>query len=736
MQQTTVSYSTTLQQPVFHLSDAPPEHAPPPPPTNAPALPPRPFPTISRASSFGTYMSDPPTPCDELKEEDLECLAEELAFHAAAAEPAATLADEEEEAEGPESALTGAYSGLRRRFTTRGRSETPEEQAEEVSEARKALDELEDIELAEFLERVGSRMHEVKIAVPSEKGSLPTREQFTSSTGQTDWRAFATTYINAAAEIYVPASLVAPPPRTEFSIKLSRVHLERVHVLCPPSTWKAILDGSVARVWRWQSPNTWKWCLQRLYPPTPEELHAHAKARVSRAKEAAEISRQVHSSSRLSIAKGIITGIIPTSKKAEASALVKGLHGSAMLGGLVGGAKVDTSVLEGSPTKEKKKAIATDSALARALGSAAMAGGVAAPQRVEIEGIRPTQPQECEPSATDEQGKVSAYKLMMEVLAVFGPPVQEMMSMASDLGEKVKNLFVHPDLPCIPAVLLRLAAICIFLIICPAWIVIKGLWAYLGLEFFVLFKLREDYPQWRRALMPIWWLLLDVPTDAEYAMYILQKRRRQNKPLRGSKTMKRDYRKARHRTSSGASVVTPTGGISSAIGGSSLATLGLGTIPVDTGSRSRPGSVHSKAGSENEEGGVGRHFALFNATPGILRISIERIMFYPTRGFRTIGLLKRKGHKSDEVLGNVVATAMSDGAESVTASFLEAKEQAMLDLLVDEVVGLKKHSLIGFDGIVISTRDGKHHKLSNVSKRDDAFNKIASLCTGQSSVVS
>lgn len=48
---------------------------------------------------------------------------------------------------------------------------------------------------------------------------------------------------------------------------------------------------------------------------------------------------------------------------------------------------------------------------------------------------------------------------------------------------------------------------------------------------------------------PIWWLLLDAPTDAEFAMYILRKRKVEGKPLRGSKTIRR-MSKARSREAS------------------------------------------------------------------------------------------------------------------------------------------------------------------------------------------
>ena len=85
-----------------------------------------------------------------------------------------------------------------------------------------------------------------------------------------------------------------------------------------------------------------------------------------------------------------------------------------------------------------------------------------------------------------------------------------------------RSLLVHPDHPAVEPVALRLAGICIFLLLCPSWLFYKGAvstspwmlegtvfdqvnqWAYLGLEFFGLWRFRELHPEWRRALMP-WW---------------------------------------------------------------------------------------------------------------------------------------------------------------------------------------------------------------------------------------
>lgn len=99
---------------------------------------------------------------------------------------------------------------------------------------------------------------------------------------------------------------------------------------------------------------------------------------------------------------------------------------------------------------------------------------------------------------------------------------------------------MHPTHPSVPPIILRLAVISLILLCTPTWIQIKFFWTCLGVEFFVLWRLRElEGGKRRRVLNPIWWLLLGAPTDAEYAQYILQKRGLAGNPLKGSKTIKR-----------------------------------------------------------------------------------------------------------------------------------------------------------------------------------------------------
>ena len=134
---------------------------------------------------------------------------------------------------------------------------------------------------------------------------------------------------------------------------------------------------------------------------------------------------------------------------------------------------------------------------------------------------------------------MSIYKLAADVLRVAGPPAQEYLGQGADLLEQVKNLYLHPDHPAVGPVMLRLGLISLILFVVPAWIQVKAAWAYLGLEFFVLWRVRELYPEYRRALTPAHLVLLGAPTDAQYATFLLHRRAVEGRPLRGAKTLKR-----------------------------------------------------------------------------------------------------------------------------------------------------------------------------------------------------
>lgn len=182
----------------------------------------------------------------------------------------------------------------------------------------------------------------------------------------------------------------------------------------------------------------------RLFPPTASEILAQATDRVRRSAEAAELSTQLNSTSRLGFvrqgARGLyhnIRGERPSSS--QGSALARGLEGSAMLGGMM--------AASAGVSKASKPEIPRTSALARAIaGTSGVAGGIAAPSRVSIDELRPPpaapspEPESEDTSEADGKPKpTSLYGTATEVARVFGPPLEEYLGQASDYAEKIKK---------------------------------------------------------------------------------------------------------------------------------------------------------------------------------------------------------------------------------------------------------------------------------------------------------
>lgn len=130
------------------------------------------------------------------------------------------------------------------------------------------------------------------------------------------------------------------------------------------------------------------------------------------------------------------------------------------------------------------------------------------------------------------------------------------------------SLILHPHHPATRTVILRLALVCAVLLCTPAWVVYKALWLYVGAEVFVLWHMRELYPEYRRATLPYWcaavplsvgspvsleahsftwtaprrWLMVGAPTDVDYALFVLRQRNLEQRPLRGRQTLRRTAR--------------------------------------------------------------------------------------------------------------------------------------------------------------------------------------------------
>ncbi|PLW05203.1 hypothetical protein PCASD_25205, partial [Puccinia coronata f. sp. avenae] len=70
------------------------------------------------------------------------------------------------------------------------------------------------------------------------------------------------------------------------------------------------------------------------------------------------------------------------------------------------------------------------------------------------------------------------------------------------------------------------------LAISQKWLV-KNFLGWLGMEFFFLLGFTDKHRKFRKILNPIWLLLYDIPTDAEFAIQVLQQQQQQQQQQRG-----------------------------------------------------------------------------------------------------------------------------------------------------------------------------------------------------------
>ena len=312
------------------------------------------------------------------------------------------------------------------------------------------LEEMEDIEISNFLMRVGKRVQEVKMNTNLERGSTvyPRKVDFVDPvTKQMDWVKYASAvrtisfranwfkltsnrqkYALASAEYHTPSSLVAEHPLDRVSLSLLTSHLERFYVVFPPSIiHDVLLENNIANVYRWKSPNTWKFALgyaivvffdivlfvpfayllyslavDRLFPPSPEQMLQHLLDRQSAEQEVEVLSRELDSGSgRFSFAKAMFKDKI-------------GLRSSsASRGGGRG-------------------------ALSKGLGeSMKFAGGLASGVNLSKQHSAPASVKEEYDS--DDDDDLSLFKLAKSLAKTFGPSVQEILDQSIDIVEKVKK---------------------------------------------------------------------------------------------------------------------------------------------------------------------------------------------------------------------------------------------------------------------------------------------------------
>lgn len=129
-----------------------------------------------------------------------------------------------------------------------------------------ALEELQQLELEDFLQRMSKSMEEVNFADPAIHVQMPTLSDFVDKrTGRTDYFGFAERWACSFADTRLPRDLVTSTRPDKFSFSRTRTGLERLYVLLPPALLEKILAGDLVKLYRWHDPLiTAKWALVRI----------------------------------------------------------------------------------------------------------------------------------------------------------------------------------------------------------------------------------------------------------------------------------------------------------------------------------------------------------------------------------------------------------------------------------------------------------------------------------------
>ncbi|BGP01513.1 hypothetical protein NBRC10513v2_005155 [Rhodotorula toruloides] len=636
----------------------------------------------------------------------------------------------------------------------------------ETTAADAKLAEVEDLEIQDLLQRVGDYLTDVKVAgLDAETVEYPEVEVYRKEGGALDWIGYGVAYISCFVHNHFPAGLVGPPPPDSFSFRYLQGDLERLYVLCPPPVLQRLLLGSLGKIWRWENPRrtgTWAaiylflWFHDlilffpfafflyhllsvRFFPPTTDDLIRRIQERRNRAKDATELGNQLKASSVFGMAGQGVKGLWADvrgrfgreEEEEEERSIAAGLGAGLMLGGMAASSGMSSSSsnpIERVRSRSRSSSSASlpttasstppaNSALARGLGaSAAVFSAPSAPTATQIPDLQPPPSSRIDVNDPDYDparakggkegdGNVSLYRLVRNLTTLVGPQVLVWTVEAADLSEMVKNLILHPSHPSTVPIILRFSAICVTLLFTPTWLLYKFLWLWLGIEVFILWRIRELYPSWRRATLPYWLLLHGAPTDVEYALWSLKGRSR---PLKGSKTIKRAGRD-----------VGKDG---------RLRTLSDAVKKGGKKALSRSGSETSLVTLGKEEEVLGSFFALYDSKPGTLRLTSSAIHFIPSVRLRRFGKLasrisrRSKSSSDSDDAADTVSIASSMTADTVSMS------EGRIVILVDEVASVKKETrMMALDGLLVATKDGRSWRFSSVARRDDAFNKILSL---------
>lgn len=708
------------------------------------------------------------------------------------------------------------------------------------------LQDLQDIEIAQLLDRVGHRLTDVRIAQAVDLRlavDYPTTETFTSTTtGRVDWFGYVVAYTSCLVADFVPIELVEPTTTAaaaekDFSLTDLRDQLERTYVLCPPPIWQRLVLSHLASLWRWDDPTRTGTCFgaylllwwydllflapcvalaaiiikASFFPPSVDQLVRLAEDRNARSRDARVLGKQLNASSLFGYAGQGVKGIwsdlkarmrdVEPAEEEEEEEEVDVAGDGELPDEVRSRSATTTSSFPSVPSTKTP-----DSALGHLVSSSAiLSTSTAAPSSAQAfapksgtgtEDLQEEQEQEQlrdparrAPGGKEGDGDVSLYRLMRNLTATFGPNAILWLGELNDLGERIKNIIVHPEHPSVRYIALRLLAVCAALAVTPISLMYKALWLYLGIDFFIMWRVRSLYPEWRGVTLPHRWLLLGAPNDVQYALYALRQRQLAGNPIRGTKTLKRN---ARRQANIKASRGVRGGDLQGDDGGDSdgsLTTVGAASSTRSGGGgggkmdktkararalsntvatvldeadkyRSRRSSdFFASPSSSSSSGGEATgsslmppprsgkpeasYFALYASKPGSLCFYSDRFTFVPAKHLASLGRLGSRfssraleGEGEDPLVGDQqdddddASLAESTSSRRTFRSTISSvlAEGGEVGVLYEQIEGVSKHTkLRAFEGLGITTKDGRTVNFRNVSRRDEAFNKLLSF---------
>ncbi|MBW0468354.1 hypothetical protein O181_008069 [Austropuccinia psidii MF-1] len=365
---------------------------------------------------------------------------------------------------------------------------SPEFQPDDRSESdehqeQAGIKRLEDLEVDEFLRRSSKYLQKVSIRPSSHQDlkshpGLPDLSQFQTAEGSCDWINFSYSYLAVVLEKLCPFSLKYRYAPTQTSLAQIRAHAERAYLQTTPDLWLGSLVVHLSDLYRWKDfEKTTRYCAIYfalwLFDLIPSFIVAYAlylliKFQI-RPPSLSQLKQELKRRQQLSHRASTLGLAYPQLPDLNPEVIPSSLTTCASL--LIGENPLDRS--SHHFTLYPSKAL---------------------------------------------------YTLIRQVYAQYGHLIQTYSEDLADLTEKIRNLYLwrRPS-ACWRTTFMMIVILLYNLSISQKW-VLKNFLGWLGIEFFFVFGFVEKYPQFRRALNPVWLLFYDIPTNREFALQILQER--------------------------------------------------------------------------------------------------------------------------------------------------------------------------------------------------------------------